>query len=240
MPNFHENRILTADQTDAVDYAIASRRSVRRFLPDPVPQSVVEDILRIAARAPSGTNTQPWKVRVLAGQPKDELSKAIMAQHNDAALQASLTTEYDYYPDEWFSPYIDRRRKVGWDLYGILGLEKTDKQGMHEQHGRNYLFFDAPVGLIFSIDRRLGRGSWLDYGFFMEAICVAARARNLHTCAQAAFNHFHKLIAQQLQFDEHEMLVCGMSLGFEDTSAPENRLRTDRAGVEEFATFAGF
>ncbi len=234
------DRVLTPEQTDVVDYAIASRRSVRKFLPDPVPQAVVEDILRLASRAPSGTNIQPWRVRVLAGQAKEELSQAVLAAHNDSEQFNTLTAEYEYYPKQWFSPYIDRRRKIGWDLYSLLGIDKTDKMRMHSQHGRNYEFFDAPVGLVFTIDRRLEQGSWLDYGFFLEAICIAARARNLHTCPQAAFTQFYSIISKHLAFDEHEMLVCGMSLGYEDTSAVENTLRTERSTVDQFATFKGF
>ncbi|MFY8118502.1 MAG: nitroreductase family protein, partial [Roseateles sp.] len=150
--------------TAAIDAAITTRHSMRAYLPRPVERSLIEDILRVAARAPSGTNTQPWQVHVLTGAAKVRLSQRITAAYDDPEELATHGEEYAYYPREWVSPYIDRRRKVGWDLYGLLGIAKGDKLRMHEQHGRNYLFFDAPVGLIFTIDRVMQQGSWLDYG----------------------------------------------------------------------------
>jgi nitroreductase len=224
-------------ETAAVDAAITSRHSMRAFLPTPVPRETVEAILRVAARAPSGTNTQPWQVHVLTGAAKQRLSDRISAVYEDPAELAQHEREYDYYPKEWTSLYLDRRRKVGWDLYGLLGIAKTDKAGMHRQHGRNYRFFDAPVGLIFSIDRVLQQGSWMDYGMFLQNIMVAARARGLHTCPQAAFTQFHRLIAEELAFKPEQMLVCGMALGHADPSAVENSLVTERAAVSEFSHF---
>ena len=219
------------------DDAITSRRSVRAFLPTPVPRTAVEDILRVAARAPSGTNTQPWKVYVLTGASKQELSRKILAAYDDPAERALHQEEYAYYPVEWVSPYIDRRRKIGWDLYGLLGIGKADKARMHAQHGRNYVFFDAPVGLIFTIDRVMQQGSWLDYGMFLQNIMVAARARGLDTCPQAAFTQFHRIITAHVGAPASEMVVCGMSLGHADPGAVENRLVTEREPVEGFAKF---
>ena len=233
---------ITPTTTAAVDAAITSRRSVRAFLPTPVPRQTIEDILAVASRAPSGVNTQPWKVTVLTGQAKASLSNKILAAHDANAAAASVGAdvgEYDYYPTEWVSPYIERRRKIGWDLYGLLGIGKADKARMHTQHGRNYRFFDAPVGLIFSIDRILRQGSWLDYGMFLENIMVAARGRGLDTCPQAAFIGFHHVIAEQLQLPAGERVVCGMSLGYADESAIENRLVTERVPVSAFARFVG-
>ena len=227
----------TEAETAAVDAAITSRHSMRAFLPTPVPRETVEAILRVAARAPSGTNTQPWQVYVLTGAAKQRLSDRISAIYENPAELAQHEREYDYYPKEWTSPYLDRRRKVGWDLYGLLGIAKTDKAGMHRQHGRNYRFFDAPVGLIFSIDRVLQQGSWMDYGMFLQNIMVAARARGLHTCPQAAFTQFHRPIAEELAFKPEQMLVCGMALGYADPAAVENSLVTERAAVSEFAHF---
>lgn len=226
-----------APDSAVVDEAIRSRRSIRAFLPTPVPRRTVEEILQVAARAPSGTNTQPWKVTVLTGGAKAALSARIRAAYDDPAEAARHTEEYPYYPTEWVSPYIERRRKVGWDLYGLLGIAKGDKARMHEQHGRNYAFFDAPVGLIFRIDRVLQQGSWLDYGMFLQNVMVAARARGLDTCPQAAFTPFHRLIAEQLALPATEMVVCGMSLGWADPDAVANRLQTERAPVSEFASF---
>ncbi len=223
----------------AVDAAITSRRAIRAFLPTPVAKETIVEILRVATRAPSGTNTQPWKVHVLTGAAKEKLSAAIKAAYDDPAERAAHREEYDYYPTEWRSPYIDRRRKIGWDLYGLLGIAKTDRARMHAQHGRNYAFFDAPVGLIFTIDRVMKQGSWLDYGMFLQNVMLAARARGLHTCPQAAFTQFHRIIAQQLGLGADEMVVCGMSLGFADPAAIENTLVTERDPVEAFARFHG-
>jgi len=229
----------TPEQTAAVDAAITSRRSLRAFLPTPVPRETIEDILRVASRAPSGTNTQPWKVYVLTGEPLQALARDITAVYDDPAEAAQHREEYAYYPVEWRPPYIDRRRKVGWDLYGLLGIAKGDKPRMHEQHGRNYVFFDAPVGLMFTIDRVMQQGSWLDYGMFLQNIMVAARARGLDTCPQAAFTQFHRIILPRLGAADDEMLVCGMSLGFADPAAVENTLVTEREPVTAFARFLG-
>ncbi len=222
----------------AVDAAITSRRSIRRFLPTPVPRQTIEAILQVAARAPSGTNTQPWQVHVLSGAAKARLSARILAAYDDPAQAAQHTEDYAYYPSEWRSPYIDRRRKVGWDLYGLLGIAKGDKAAMHAQHGRNYVFFDAPVGLIFTIDRVMEQGSWLDYGMFLQNIMVAARGRGLDTCPQAAFNQFHRIIEDELGLDASaQQVVCGMALGWADPAAIENTLVTERAPVADFARF---
>ncbi|WP_288121209.1 nitroreductase [Thiomonas sp.] len=220
-----------------VDAAITGRHSMRRFLPAEVPRTVLEAILRVASHAPSGTNTQPWQVHVLTGAARQRLSARIAAAYDDPAQEAQHTEEYAYYPRQWVSPYIDRRRKVGWDLYGLLGIKKGDKAAMHAQHRRNYLFFDAPVGLIFTIDRVMELGSWLDYGMFLQNIMVAARARGLDTCPQAAFCQFHRIIEDELGLGPQQQVVCGMSLGWADPAAIENTLVTDRVPVAEFAKF---
>jgi nitroreductase len=176
-------------------------------------------------------------VYVLTGATKEKLSAEVLRAHNDPALAKSHTEEYHYYPVEWVSPYIDRRRKVGWDLYALLGLKRDNKAGMHAQHGRNYRFFDAPVGMIFTIDRVMKQGSWLDYGMFLENIMIAARGRGLDTCPQAAFTQYHKIIAETLQLPSNEMVVCGMSLGFADPNKIENTLVTEREPIAAFTTF---
>jgi len=225
------------EHTAAVDAAITSRKSTRAFRPTPVPRETIEDILRVASRAPSGTNTQPWHVWVLTGAAKASLSSKILAAYDDPEEASTHKEEYAYYPTEWRSPYIDRRRKIGWDLYGLLQIGKADKARMHDQHGRNYSFFDAPVGLMFTIDRIMQQGSWLDYGMFLQNIMVAARARGLDTCPQAAFTQFHRLIMEHLGAPPEQMLVCGMSLGFADPDAVENRLVTEREPVSGFTRF---
>ncbi len=225
----------------SVDAAIESRFSARAFLPRPVPRETIEDILRVASRAASGTNTQPWKVYVLQGQSRDALVEKVVAAHDaiyaDPQQAAQYKEEYDYYPEKWVSPYIDRRRENGWSLYGLLGITKGDKDKMHAQHQRNYRLFDAPVGLMFTLDRVMGRGSLVDYGMFLQSIMVAARARGLHTCPQAAWNGFAKIILPHIGAGPDEMLVCGMALGWADESERVNSFHTPREAVGQFTRF---
>ncbi|AIS16173.1 nitrobenzoate reductase [Pseudomonas rhizosphaerae] len=221
----------------AVDWAITSRRSIRAFLPDPVAHEDVVGILDVARFCATGVNMQPWRVHVVTGDMKLRLSNAIADIDNNPAYADTLLDPYEYYPREWVTPYLDRKKKVGWELYGLLGIAKGDKQRMHEQHGRNYRFFDAPVGLLFTIDRVLQQGSLLDYGMFLQSVMVAARARGLHTCPQAAFLKYHHVIAEVLGIPDEHMLVCGMSLGYADDSSVENDLVTEREAVSTFTTF---
>ena len=225
-------------EAQIVDRVLRNRRSIRRFRPDDVPAETVRDILAVASRAPSGANMQPWQVLVLAGEPKYALSAALRAAYDSGNDQ--YRSEYEYYPAKFPEPYLSRRRKVGWDLYGALGITKGDSARMHEQGARNYLFFDAPVGMIFTIDRALEIGSWLDYGMFLQNVAIAARARGLDTCMQAAFTRFHAVIREQLAIPPSRMIVCGMSIGCADTEAPENRFPVEREPVDAFASFAGF
>ncbi len=224
---------------EAIETAIRSRRSIRAFAQTPVKTDLVRRLLDVAARAPSGTNMQPWRVYVLAGPAKERLSAALLLAHDAAAARtARYKAEFDYYPDPFFEPYLSRRRTVGWGLYGLLGIEKGDTTRMHAQHARNFRFFDAPVGLIFTIDRRLEIGSWLDYGMFLQNIMIAARAHGLDTCPQAAFAAFHTVIRETIpEIGADEVVVCGMALGHVDPQAPENALATERAASSEFATF---
>ncbi|MEW7848872.1 nitroreductase [Massilia aurea] len=229
--------MISSPSQEAVDAAITSRRSIRAFLDKPVERDEIARILDVAARAPSGTNTQPWKVYVLTGAARERLSNAILAVNADPEQARGHTEEYAYYPREWTAPYIDRRRKVGWDLYSLLGLKRDNKTGMAAQHARNYAFFDAPVGLIFTIDRIMAQGSWLDYGMFLQSIMVAARARGLDTCPQAAFTQYHRIIAGELGLPANEMVVCGMALGWADSGRIENTLVTEREPSHSFARF---
>jgi nitroreductase len=225
------------DALRAVDAALASRRSVRAFLPTPVPRATLEAILAAASRAPSGSNLQPWRVYAATGATRDTLAAALTAAHDDPARDAKYAAEYPYYPREWRSPYLERRRKIGWDLYGLLGITRGDHARMHAQLARNFCFFDAPVALFFTIDRLMTQGGWLDYGMFLQSIMIAARARGLDTCPQAAFTPFHGVIAAHLAVPAHEQLVCGMSLGYADPGARANQLVTERAEVTEFTRF---
>ena len=223
----------TNDAVAAVDHAIASRRSVRAFLDTPVPRETIEDILEVARQAPSGTNMQPWRAYVATGELLERVCEAALAQHD--ALK--FDQDYKYYPDEFFEPYRTRRKTVGVGLYSLLGIAKGDHPAMHRQHGRNFRFFDAPVGLIFTIDRRLEIGSWLDYGMFLQNVMVAARGRGLDTCPQAAFAGVHASLRPVLGIPEGEVVVCGMALGHADAEARENALETDRADLHEFVVW---
>ena len=221
------------------DEAIRTRRSVRAFLPTPVPRRTVEELLTLASRAPSGSNIQPWKVHVVAGEARQRLSRAILEALDRDGYEGHKR-EWNYYPVNWREPYLARRRKIGWDLYGLLGIKKGDFEGTETQRRRNYEFFGAPVGLIFTLDQDLEIGSWLDLGIYLGALMIAARGRGLDTCPQAAFADFHSVLRRELGIPETEIIICGMGLGYADPDAVENRLVTERASAREFATFEGF
>jgi nitroreductase len=221
-----------------VEEAILTRRSVRRFLPKPVPEPIVGKIIEVSARAPSGHNIQPWKVYAIAGEVEKRLSADILkaAETEPGKHQP----EHEYYPTEWHEPYIGRRRELGYDLYAKLGIARDDVAARTSHMNRNYLFFDAPVGLFVTVDRRLNTGSYIDIGMFLQNILLAARGHGLHTCGQAAFTWYHDIIREHLSFDGTEILICGVALGYEDTAAPENKLVTKRVPVDTYARFLGF
>ncbi len=229
---------MTDSNVAAVDHAITSRMSARAFTQQAVSRELITEILQVASRAPSGTNTQPWKVYVLQGGTRDALVDKVCAAHEairaNPEVAKQYQEQYDYYPEKWVSPFIDRRRENGWSLYGLLGIGKGDKEKMHLQQQQNFRFFGAPVGLMFTLDKVMGRGSLLDYGMFIQNIMLAARARGLHTCPQAAWNGFHSIILPHIGAGECEMMVCGMSLGYADESDKVNTLVTPRVPVDEF------
>ncbi|MCK6375884.1 nitroreductase [Zoogloea sp.] len=223
------------DATAAFDALVHARKSTRAFLPTPVPRAVVEDILRLAARAPSGNNIQPWRVHVASGAVLGRLVDEVCTAFDVA--DGSHVPEYAYYPTAFFEPYLSRRRRIGSDLYGALGIAKGDKARMHAQMRRNFTFFGAPVALVVTIDRRLAQGSWLDCGMFIQNLLLAATAHDLATCAQAAWIDYHRIVGRLLDFDAQEQLVCAVALGHADPAAPENALETVRAPVGEFVRF---
>lgn len=221
-----------------VSTAIDSRMSCRAFLDKAVPREVVVDILERAKRAPSGGNLQPWFVHVLAG---DALSGLVdIVRDKMRATPTGEGTEYPIYPPDLHEPYRSRRFKVGEDLYAMIDVARDNKLGRLRQFARNYELFGAPVGLFFSIDRRMGTDQWADVGMFMQSIMLLARERELHTCAQEAWANWHRTVGEYLALPPHQMLFCGMALGYRDEQAPINRLRSDRAPLEEFATLRGF
>jgi nitroreductase len=219
----------------AVDDAIMSRRAVRAFLPDPVDPAVLRRILEVSAQAPSGTNMQPWKVRVLGPQTRARLEPALVAALDSPELPPA--EEYRYYPETFREPYQSRRRKVGWDLYGLLGVKRGDAEGMKRQTAANLRFFDAPVALMVTIDRDLEIGSWLDLGMFVQNILVAAQGHGLNSCPQAIFARFHPVVRRELAIPAEEIVVCGVAIGKADPEAPANRLVPEREPVEAFTTW---
>lgn len=219
----------------SVEEAITGRQSTRGFLEDkPVPRELVLQVLEVAGRAPSGSNIQPWKIWVVTGEKKQALSRELLERHMSGEPGKR---NYNYYPVDWREPYIGRRRECGWGLYSTLGIEKGDKDKMLRQHGRNYEFFGAPVGLFFSLDGDMELGSWLDTGMFIQSVMLAARGFGLETCPQAAFCNYHEIVSAHVGIPDDQKLVCGMALGFPDPDAIVNTFRTTRLDPETFATF---
>ena len=232
---------MSFEHVHQVDAAITGRQSIRAFLPKTVEPALIHDILRVASRAPSGTNTQPWKVYVATGHTRQNIIDHVCAAQIELSQNPELQHQYQesfaYYPETWIAPYIDRRRENGWGLYGLLGIQKGDKEKMAAQHLRNYKLFDAPVGLFFTVDKAMGIGSKMDIAMIIQNVMIAAKARGLDTCPQAAWNHFHQIVLEQLQAPENEELVCTVALGYADPDALVNTFVTPREPVENFTVF---
>ncbi len=224
--------------SNPVHDAIMTRRSVRKFLDKDVPEDALRRILEGAGMAPSGHNTQPWQVHVVRGATKARITERALgsASGETTSLKAS-DPEFDYYPTEWFEPYLSRRRATGFGLYEALGIGREDKQRRSDQMLRNFKFFDAPVGLFITFSRRMNEGTFMDVGMFIENILIGARGEGLHTCGQVAWCNYHAMIREELGFDDDQLLACGMSLGYEDTDAPENTLRVEKSPVDDWTTF---
>ena len=220
----------------AVDFAITSRRSVRGFLDKAVDRETVVRLLELASCAPSGSNIQPWSAHVIVGDAVKRLSDDLLAAHVAGEPE---DREYEYYPVNWRSPYIERRRKLGWQLYELAGVARGDKEAGSRQRGRNYVFFGAPVALVFAIDKDLEQGSWLDYGMFLQSFMIAARGRGLDTCAQAAIANYPLIVRKHLAIPETQTIICGMAIGWADPNEPTNALVPGREPVDAFTTFHG-
>lgn len=228
-------------QVQNVDAAITSRHSVRAFLNQPVDPHMIKDILAVASRAPSGTNTQPWKVYVVSGKKRDEMvervCKAQLELYEKPELAQQHQETFAYYPEKWISPFIERRRENGWGLYGLLNIQKGEKDKMAQQQLRNFQLFDAPVGLYFTVNKAMGIGSKMDIAMMIQNVIIAAKARGLDTCPQAAWNHFHSIVMDVLNAPEDEELVCTVALGYADPEHIVNSFITPRIAVEAFAVF---
>jgi nitroreductase len=224
----------SGEKAITVEEAIRGRKSTRAFLPTPVPRELIARILTTAGRAPSGSNIQPWKVFVVDGAARDQLAADICHRFDTVG---EGTREYEYYPVKWREPYLARRRACGWGLYSTMGITREDKAGMHAQRRQNYEFFGAPVALIFTIDRELEQGSWLDTGMFIQSIMIAARQFGLETIPQAALANFHEVLRARLNIPQSQIVICGMGLGYPDTTAKVNSFTTDREPLENFVTW---
>lgn len=220
-----------------VTEAVQARKSVRAFLSKPVPEDAIRKILIDAARAPSGGNVQPWKTYVLAGKVRDEPVQSLRDKW--AAGNFGEGTEYKIYPDNLGEPYMSRRRDVGFKLYELAGIARDDKVGRLKQMFRNFELFDAPVCMIFTIDRTMGAPQWADLGMYIQTIALLALDHGLATCLQEAWANWHKTLTQMLSIPDSEMVFCGLALGYEDTSAAVNTLRSERAGLQD-VKFFGF
>jgi nitroreductase len=218
-----------------IESLILSRRTVRAFRPDPVPRSHLARILKVARMAPSTFNTQPWRVHVLAGEAKHALSQAILQAH-----AANTQPPFSPFPEPPVPEVAARQNDFGRRYYSTLGIDRTDTAARGRQTSRNFAFFDAPVGLIFSIHAALTKHSWLDYGLFLENLILAAHARGLATCPQVSFVRYQSVIAEQLRLASDEVVVCGMSLGYADEGASVNQLGMPREPVEGFTCWLGF
>ena len=221
-----------------VSEAVDQRMSVRAFTPELPPRSLVEGILRRAARAPSGGNLQPWRVHVLVGGPLTALLTDVAAILADPTRRE--TPEYDVYPKDLWDPLRARRYQAGEDLYATLGVPRDDRAGRLTQFANNFRLFGAPVGLFFTLDRRVGPPQWSDMGMLMQTVMLLAVEAGLDTCAQEAWSQFPKTLARHLDLTEHEMLFSGMAMGYRDAAHPINSLRTRREALEDFTVIRGY
>jgi nitroreductase len=218
--------------------AIETRKSIRAFTDQEVSKGTIEKLLEISQRSPSGTNTQPWQVYVCTGAVRQAITDDVLALASEG--KSKKYEDYDYYPSTWSELHNNRRRGVGWGLYGLLGIEKGDRVAMAKQGARNFKFFDAPVGLFITTDTYLSLGSWADAGMYIQTIMLAARGLGLHTCPQAAWITFQEPVFRHLGIPDAQALVSGMSLGYADESAIENTLVSEREDIVNVAHFRGF
>ena len=218
-----------------VSEALATRKTIRAFRPDPVPRETIENILALAARAPSGGNLQPWKVYVLLGEARDELIRRVAERRKTKALGEA--PEYSIYPPALTEPYKTRRFRIGEAMYATMGIPREDKVARLNFFSGNWEFFGAPAGLIITIDRQMQQGQWADVGMFLQSIMLLAREHGLDTCPQEAWAVWHRIIREFLDVPENEMVFCGMAIGYADENHPVNSLVSDRAPLEEFVRF---
>ncbi|WP_251037122.1 nitroreductase [Arthrobacter sp. ISL-28] len=222
----------------SVEEALLSRRSVRAFLPRPVSRSTVERVLEMASHSASNSNGQPWQVHVLTGGAKDRLTAALLQAHDAGARVQKCEFDYQPRPDDWVEPFLSRRSEFGQGLYGkTLGIDFTDLVGRDAHHRRNYEFFGAPVGIFLTVSRHQLDSALIDAGLFLQATMLTARAAGLDTCPQASFLDYYPVIRNHLDIPDDHRIICGLSLGYADTSHRLYRFTTPRQCVKDFATF---
>lgn len=215
--------------------AARTRRSIRAYKPDAVPREVLREIVELGRHAPSGSNIQPWRVHVLTGSALARLGGALQRAFLDD--EPGHHRDYEYYTDPIVEPYLARRRQCGWGLYGTLGIGRGDHEKSKAYRARNYNFFGAPAGLVFTIDRKLEKGSWLDYGMFLQTLMLAARARGLHTCPEASIASYPDIVRRELGLSTEWVVICGMAMGYADPQAVVNSFQPPRIAVDEYAAF---
>ncbi len=217
--------------------AARSRRSIRAYKPDPVPLQLLRDIVELGRHAPSGSNIQPWRVHVLTGSTLQRVGSAIQSAF--LSDEPGHQRDYDYYTDPVFEPYLKRRRECGWGLYGTLGIGRGEHEKSKAYRASNYTFFGAPAGLVFTIERKLEKGSWLDYGMFLQTLMLAARAKGLHTCAEASIASYPDVVRRELSLSNDWVVICGMAMGYADNTAVVNTFQPSRIALDEYAIFVG-
>jgi len=218
-----------------IDDIIRGRRAKRGYTDKPVPIEVVKDILSIARFAPSSSNTQPWKCSVLTGKARERIVTAAVKNFNDN--HDTLVPEYPFFPDPLHEPYLSVFTKFRGQLGDAQGVERGDKESRRRDVARQFQFFGAPVGLIFTMDRRLAPASFICYGAFLQTIMLAAQGRGLDTLAQQIWALQDQVLRKELGIPETDMVVCGMCIGYADDGLPENNMKLDKFAPEQFATF---
>jgi len=222
---------------DVLD-AIRTRKSIRAFKPDPVPRATMDRLLEIAQRAPSGTNTQPWHTYVCTGDVKKAISADVIEMARSG--KGKSYADFGYYPAKWTDLHNSRRRELGWALFGLLGIQKGDREASTRQSLRNFEFFDAPVGLFVTTESYLGQGNWADVGMYIQSIMLAAKGLGLETCPQAAWVPYQETIFRRLEVPADQILVTGMSIGYPKEDAIENTLVSDREDLSNVVKYFGF
>lgn len=213
---------------------IQERRSVRAFLKKAVPPELLINVLEVARFAPSGVNTQPWHVAVVGKQHRNQITQAFLhAKENNIPENP----DYHYYPSQWEEPYKTRRKQCGLALYQAIDIKKEEVEKRKRQWYRNYMFFDAPVALIFHIEAKLCKGSWIDMGMFLQNVMLSARSVGLETCPQAALAEYPDIIREALKLPSSQHIVCGMAMGFADWTHPINQYRTTREPLDRFTVW---